>query len=276
MTLANLLDKPFTNPFISFYDRVLSAFEDSYNKNIDSRELKLPENFKAEINNKTYSIYPIEIAYSYDAPKNFRAMLCFQAYSAYTSWLDELNAEFFTNTDTAPELLIFNMDAIDGRLPLIECPAEWFAIYSNYKIKLCDYENNIFLLERIKSKTKGLKEFDTREIKINEPIEIPDNVCVMRVNFKLNTYGKIIKTLYSIPAVNMKINYHDGTEIQGRIIPDTLTNDLIISNILTTLKDFELFMSGDKNIRRVKSIEFSGAGLKYYEPDLKIVFSEIL
>ena len=272
-------NNPFTNPFVHFYDNVKSIVKVS--KIVDARELKLNNDFKEAIKGKTYSIYPTELAYSFDSPENFKAMPIFQAYSAYTPWLDNLNAEFFNDDNKAPEFLIFNMGAIDGRFSLIECPSTWLAIYSHYKIKLYDPKNNIFLLERSTPKIKALKEFETREINSSEVIEIPaDKFCTMRVDFKLSLFGKIMKALFYIPSVFAEIEYYDGTIEKRRVVPDNLNNDVIISNILLDMNDFEKFMNGDFNIKRVKSIRFyganlKGAGLKCYASNLKITFSEI-
>ena len=86
--------------------------------------------------------------------------------------------------------------------------------------------------------------------------------------------------IFYIPSVFAEIEYYDGTIEKRRVVPDNLNNDVIISNILLDMNDFEKFMNGDFNIKRVKSIRFyganlKGAGLKCYDSNLKITFSEI-
>ena len=107
-TLAILVNNPFTNPYVRFYEDVKSI--NTANEIIDGRELKLNDEFKSTIKNRTYSTYPFELSYSFDSPKNFRTMPVFQAYSAYTPWLDIENAKFFANDDTAPQFIVLNLD----------------------------------------------------------------------------------------------------------------------------------------------------------------------
>jgi hypothetical protein len=54
-----------------------------------------------------------------------------QSYSAYTSYLDRLDANFLGSKD-APERILYQPFAIDGRLPAWEPPAAMLAMYCHY------------------------------------------------------------------------------------------------------------------------------------------------
>ena len=260
-----------TNPLFEFYDNAKSFM----NSSSDNREVKLPSEFLSIISNDTATIYPMEISLAEDIP-NYKSMPIFQAYSAYTSWLDEQNAEFYSDND-APKFIVFNTEAIDERFPLIECPQTWYEIFRHYEVTLHDTDKHMFLLERRASRKLESHEISTRTYSRDDVINIPaaKGLCVMNADMKLNLMGRFMKLAYKIPAVMMTVEFDDGRIITKRVIADSLQNDTIISNLILDDNDFEQFMNGDLKTGRVKSIQFSGDGLKYYASNIAITFTEL-
>jgi hypothetical protein len=79
-----------------------------------------------------------------------------QQYSAYTPWLDETNANFFSGKHAPLFILLSRPTAIDGRNPKWESPLSQIAVLCSYRAetyddtwlllkkrstKICDYEN---------------------------------------------------------------------------------------------------------------------------------------
>lgn len=103
-------------------------------KNINSHVdnlVELPKEMLNEIGNDTVTIYPWEVSYIENNNINFIPMPIFQAYTAYTPYLDNLNANFFDNNNS-PKYIIFEWQDIDGRLPLTDTPKTFRNIYNNY------------------------------------------------------------------------------------------------------------------------------------------------
>jgi len=67
-----------------------------------------------------------------------------QRYSAYTAYLDSLNADWIR--DKGPRFLIFAGISIDGRHPWTETPAMWVELYRWCNTRLLGKHN--LLLER--------------------------------------------------------------------------------------------------------------------------------
>ncbi|MBQ6567701.1 MAG: hypothetical protein IJL80_11655, partial [Treponema sp.] len=72
--------------------------------------------FREMVGNESIAIFPDELFYLTDGSTKFRTMPIIQNYSAYTSWLDEKNAEFFRDElagSSAPGFVLFGLESID-------------------------------------------------------------------------------------------------------------------------------------------------------------------
>ena len=73
----------------------------------------------------------------------------------------------------------------------------------------------------------------------------------------------------------MTAEYADGRKAFGRVLIDVMNNETIISNVILNDEEFMSFMNGDMNTGKVKSIQFSGNGLKYYSDEISVTFTEL-
>ena len=94
----------------------------------------------------------------------------------------------------------------------------------------------------------------------------------MNINLRLNFLGKLAKIFFSIPRLDMELNFSDGRTITGRVLPEVLSNNILISHVPTEENSFIEIMSGDLNINRVKSFRLTGAGLKYFDNSMEVTF----
>lgn len=288
--VKRLLVHPFflraiNNPLKSFYDQIKNSVQNFYNPDLRANKL-IPE-FQEIIADKSAAIYPFEISFAADI-NNYKPMPIFQAYSAYTSRLDMENAKFFSDDLAAPDLILFSLEAIDDRFALLECPETWLEIFKNYRIikhsqirPKMDYVNEIsylteFLLERTESKNLSYSEETTQKFSRDSLIDLPDTkyYSVMNINLRLNLLGRLAKIFFSIPRLDMEVNFSDGRTITRRVLPEVLSNNILISHIPTEDKSFIEIMSGDLNINRVKSFKLTGAGLKYFDNSMEVTFKE--
>ena len=277
-----LLSGMITDPITSFCRRVDDAMTHD-GHNYDARDIKTPSEFLTIAGDKTMSVYPWDISHVQDFTANYKTMPIFQAYSAYTHWLDELNADFFADDNTAPQYVIFNLNTIDDRFPLIECPAEYLEILRHYGIiKSCTInteteEYTEYLLSRQSAKSFVIREMLTQEFMRDDVIAIPetDHHCFMKVSMPLSVMGQLAKVFWNIPAVMMDVELSDGSHISKRVLPEVMSNNVLISPLVVDDASFIAVMNGDANTNRVKSIRLSGDGLKYYSSRLNITFSEL-
>lgn len=243
----------------------------NYLNNKDDNLLHISDEFKDIISNDTVTIYPYEISYVVADDLNYIPMPLLQAYNAYTPILDNFNSQLF-NKDTAPKYIIFNLDTIDQRIPLIEAPKTWENIHNNYSIVSYDSTNNLYLLEKNVTTNTVMKTSVEREFSISDSISIPKDYNKIYINTEMSLLGKLTKLFWKIPEINAEITYEDGTVKTGRVILDNLTNGIAIDSLpydSITLMDN---LNDNSYLARVKNIRFFGSGLKFYKSDITINF----
>lgn len=251
-------------------------------KNMDSYGdtlVELPKEMLNEIGNNTVTIYPYEVSYYENNNINFIPMPIFQAYSAYTPYLDNLNANFFDN-DNSPKYIIFEWRNIDGRLPLTDTPKTFRNIYNNYYIYNL-YNSRYSTYALLKKRDNRLKNSIisnfTKNINIkNETIYLNDfdteDIVILKADIKLNFIGKISKLIYQIPAVIINVETENGNKYDFRILLEQLNNRMIINRIPTDLIEFKYFFDDSIKADKVKSINFSGRGLWLYRSNIDFIF----
>jgi hypothetical protein len=239
----------------------------------------LPEPFLKEIGDNTVAVYPWEQLFGAYNDINLTIMPVIQAYSAYTPYLDKLDADFFTNETTAPQYIIFSLNAIDGRISLMECPATWLAIYKNYNAIIL--AERYLLLKRTEESSKEspdntiieiplyqnddrLNQIETHQhLSIKVPPYPSDRELLFFADFKLTTLGKAMKFLYKIPSVNLTISFDDGTELSGRVILENLQSGHLLSSNCQDSSRCAAYTNGNSGKIPIK-MRFEGSGLKFY------------
>lgn len=207
---------------------------------------KIEDEILYKIGNGTVTIYPYEISYILANELNYRPMPIIQIYSAYTPYLDKLNAEFFNIDEKAPKYIIFSSETIDKRLPFIEAPETYKAIYENYTI--VNYTDNFLLLERLENKKILNKQLIHNEIKDKSDQIIIDNYDIININMELNILGKLAKILWKVPEVNLNVEYKNDENRSGRIIPENLSGDVLINSLPYDNMTFANYIDGDGNL----------------------------
>ena len=286
-SVADLLYNWLRNPLVS-YARKTAWFSDyvqNPDQDFDIRDIKTPEKFLSLVRTKSTAVYPWELSMIQDFPDTYKTMPVFQAYSAYTAYLDGMNAEFFRDDASAPHYVIFSMEAIDNRFALLECPATWLELLRNYKILQTDSVTDktdrtitYFLLERKEQPEKfSITHISTQNLARDEVIPVPEvkQHCVMNLDMHLNLLGQAVKILWQVPPVEMEIEFLNGEKVVKRVLPAVLANNTLISSVPIDDESFTAFMNGDMNINRVKSIRFLGDGLKYFSQNITVTFSEL-
>lgn len=180
----------------------------------------LPEDFVSKINGNTYSVFPWELSYAANT-NGFVNMPVIQNYTAYTPWLDEKNKEFFCSPLKAPEYIVLDGYAIDGRWPFIETPRTFKSLLENYHVE--KIEGNQVLLKKNK---KSLNIYEPTFIKKEKIglnyVDVPEETTFFSIKMRPSALGNIIKVLWKIPAVNLSVTYENGRERIGRLVTDNV------------------------------------------------------
>ncbi|WP_155266727.1 hypothetical protein [Selenomonas ruminantium] len=244
---------------------VYTIRESQFKKNVAGLD-RIPEEFVKEIGTSSFTSFPWEISFIEPAgemSKQFIPLFGLQAYSIYTSYLDAHTAEWIADKNK-PEYIIFKLDTIDGRIPLMEVPATWKVIQDNYHISKYDKATGYCLLKRDDT-LAGVRTGNIRSEEINKNAVIfADDCDEIRLKANLSKKGQIVKTIWKIPEVKATITYSDGTERTGRVILDNLRNGITVNGMPYDYDTLYDSINSDGTSAKIKSIILHGDGLKYY------------
>ena len=184
---------------------------------------KFPDKINEILLDKKVDIIPWDISIAPANNLNWHPRPIFQSYSAYTSYLDNLNFQSFVNNPR--EYLLYSFDAIDGRHPFFDEPKTFSFVYCNYdQIEVIESEFKPFiLLKKLSENRCSATTTDNKIItKWNqvESIENPNQSIIQaQVKIKYSLWGKLYKTIFRAPPVYIKVQYNNNTEKSYRIIP---------------------------------------------------------
>jgi hypothetical protein len=144
-----------------------------------------------------------------------------QRYSAYTPYLDKLNADWVR--DKGPRFLIFDGSAIDGRHPWMETPAMWAEVYRWYDTRALGKYN--LLMER--REVPRFTRFETlahERLRFGEQLRIPwsSQPIFWTMHCSLTSMGKLRGLLYRFDEVTMSVENRAGRGYWFRVFPSLL------------------------------------------------------
>ena len=150
ISLISLFDVTYR---ITNFRSVLSSVSGSNRVALDSKDINglkaqmpISDLFLKTINSDRVAIFPFDqlLAYAYNL--NSAQPPVPQLYSAYTPWLDKIDADFFSGLSAPRFILEASPAAIDGRNPIWEAPLTQLSILCNYQVKT--FNETYLLLEK--------------------------------------------------------------------------------------------------------------------------------
>ncbi len=214
-----------------------------------TRQAKLDKETINLIGNSTVDTYPWETSYIYANSLKWRPRPVFQSYITYTSFLDNLNAEFY-RSGKAPEFIIWQLNhgageakSIDGRYLLNDNPLTLYEILNNYRVVL---DKQVYLiLKRNKPKLDSEILFK-KSYKWDEWITVPEatknngsSFLLAKTDIKRSFMQKVKKLIFKEFAVYVNYKLISGEVIRHRLVVDTAKNGIWVNPLLHTLFDFD-------------------------------------
>jgi len=144
-----------------------------------------------------------------------------QRYSAYTPYLDELNADWIR--DKGPRFLVFDGSTIDGRHPWTETPAMWVEVYRWYDARMLG-KVNLLLERRAVPRFTRFEAFAHERLRFGEELRIPSSSqpIFWTMHCSLTSMGKLSGLLYRFNEVTMRIDNGRGRVQLFRVFPSLL------------------------------------------------------
>jgi len=240
------------------------------------RDQKLDDLFLEKIGGSSVGIFPWEISYAAANRLNYRPFPVIQLYDAYTPYLDRLCAEFLDSSKKAPEFILFEWKSIDGRHPLMDTPAVWLVLYKWYDVD--QRKDDLLLLKRRnEARSMGVRHNHSVQANVGKYISIPssEHPVIMELDLELSAVGILRKFFFRIPEVKMQLS--DDSQVIGdyRVIPDTLSDGMLINFFPLSLEGVNVLLSDDKIEKNVSRFKIYGEGTRFYKPEISLDFYEI-
>jgi hypothetical protein len=199
---------------------------------------------------------------------NLRLYPVVQRYSAYTPYLDRLNAAFIR--DRGPRFLVFDGYAIDRRQPWAETPAMWLEIYRWYQTRLLG-TRSLLLERRSAPRFESMKTIGRLATTITSQLDFPASrqpvFWTMRCDTSLR--GKFQKMWLGVPEVTLR----RGNEGQAfRIIPEVMESPMLAQSLPATLTEFAAVLGETPGPPRMSTARIGGPGTASYGPACQIEF----
>jgi hypothetical protein len=199
----------------------------------------------------------------------FKLYPVLERYSAYTPYLDNLNAAWIR--DNGPRFLVFDGKAIDNRDPWEETPAMWLEIYRWYDTRLLG-PRNLLLERRASPRFKSLEILGRFRIAFPGELQLPASrdPIFWTMNCQQNIRGRIRRLLFRVPEISSVAHETGGTTRSARIIPDVLVSP-VLGYMPGTLSQFAaVFHPTVDPAYSVDRISFVGPGSASYDSSCQV------
>lgn len=248
-----ILYEPFTlnafQPFKSLAD--FSHLADVKKNGIEQSlrnisHLRLKDSIRSIIGQHTVDIYPWNYAFVPANQLNWKPRPVIQSYAAYTSFLDQRNADYFESS-LAPEFIIWHnenahlgsvnnpgLSSIDGRFVLNDEPKTIRMMMKNYQKIYSDSMITLLRKEPVLNTCK-LFDLDTNHTKWNEWVSIPPNISGLWafININRSFKGSLLSFIYKDTYYQIELDFKDGHQRLYRVVPKNSRDGLYISPLFT-------------------------------------------
>lgn len=203
---------------------------------------------------------------------NLALLPVIQSYSAYTPYLDDVNARWIASR--GPQFLTFEYLSIDDRHLWTESPGTWAEIYRWYSTRAVG--DRYLLLERRQQPRFARFEFvASRDVQFGEVIPFPQSQQPLfwTLNCSLSTQGKLGSALFRVPEVIAIISLRNGHKKVFRSILPVLQSPSPGTYLPVNLARFaEVFSDQPNPDFSVVDIKFAGPGTSSYQPTCHMQF----
>lgn len=215
-----------------FYRATLSEIEhpQMLRRNFDAkqRSIKLTERIPPATG--TMDMYAYDQVAILARHDDYRPRPVFQGYAAYTSALQKINANYLASKD-APQTLLVNLATIDNRFPAMDDAESWPVMFARYKVT--DFDGTYLTLQKCAvAHSIALQKIESIDKSINDLIPVPDDFkepIWVAIDFRSTIMGAICSALYKPPAIDLVVNYSDGSKNRYRLIANVARGGFLLS-----------------------------------------------
>ena len=198
-----------------------------------------------------------------------------QLYATYTRRLDALAAQHFAGPE-APDLLLVQLDAIDGRNMLWDSPRTWRAILAGYELDPYRPAPELLVLRR---RSQPLSWTLERRGEVRSQggqwIEVPASAASEEwtfagIDLEPSWAGRAQRLLLGVPPVLLQAVDDRGRRRNLRILPETAGGGLLMAPASRDLDELAALWSGGGSGARIVRFRLAGPGLRCFADEVRI------
>jgi hypothetical protein len=214
----------------------------------------------------TVDVLPWDVSLAYVYGLQWDPAPIFQSYSAYTPYLDEVNARHYTSLGS-PDFVLYKFETIDGRYPLFDEPLALMTLACNYK--LVGNDSQFFILQRNGNACSSSELMSVQEVSFGQPVQVPISQAPVtaRVFLENSWLGVVSGLAYKIPDATINLQYGNGQSENHRLVVATAADGLLLR---------PGFLSASIPAPSVDQITFLTNGPQYYSSTIRVEFYKIL
>ena len=192
----------------------------------------------------TTDLYPNEPAVIFAEGLPYQPRPAMQSFFAYTRKLAEMNAAYLRKAN-APETILFDVNAIDGRLPSSEDGLSWPELLSRYEI--ADMTGRFTVLKRRRSPDSyALTPLAQQTVTLQNWVDVPTEDTVwMQLDASPTLLGKLMTTLFRLPSLFIEAELADGSINRYRVLPEVMQAGQLLSPIVSDRIEFAYLAATD-------------------------------
>ncbi len=220
-------------------------------------------------------VLPWEIAHCPASGQAWRPLPTLQMYAAYTPWLDQRTADFFSTDRSSPESVLVDWDAIDGRNPLQEAPRAWLALLAHYEVVVAE-QGHLLLRRRAVAESDASHRLVSSTLHRDLWVEVPmsTHLLVADIPLRLSWKGRFRRALFQIPPVYLEASYSNGYTDTLRLVTANAGGGIIVNYLPRYLPDLQHLFEGT-SVPRILRLRLTGPGLRFFDDSVAVEWREI-
>jgi len=237
---------------------------------------RLPEAWRQEIGRRSVLVLPWELGL---CPANDLVCVPYptlQMYATLTRHLDLWTAGRLRNQ--APEYAIVDVDAIDGRNMLWDCPETWLALMERWEVVRRATDRPRLLLRRREAKQDWTEDrLESGMGQIGDWIDVPRAPGPVRVAIDLHESisGWLRRTFFRSDPVVLQVTTESGNARAYRIVVDTARSGLLIDAMPRRSDELADLFDCCRTTEPVRRIRLTGPGVTAFDQGFSITWSQL-
>ncbi len=209
---------------------------------------------------------------------NVRHRPVFQSYSAYTPYLQRLNADFYADPKRGPEFVLFKVDPTDGQFPTVADSQIYPTLLQHFRPRLV--ERDYLLLERVRDTARPVRsvEVQRQTVHLGEWVALTSGPGLgeLAVDLDFSRFGSLSSFLIRGPRLYLDVRLDDGQEITGFVTSrGSMRLPFLVDPFVRHMRNFAKLYTATWNLPRVTAFRLRARDGQenLYAPEFRFTFS---